>query len=777
MPHALAPGSEVSGYRIESLLGEGATGAVYLARDAEGRAVALKVLDPAVAADARFRERFLRESRVAALLEHPNVVPVLDAGEDVAAALDVAHAAGLVHRDVKPANILVAGDQARLCDFGLAKHAASAESLTGERMLVGTVAYIAPEQIEGAGVDGRSDVYSLGCVLYECLTGEPPFDRESELAVLYAHLNEPPPCPSASREDLPPALDEVVAAALAKEPADRPQSGGELASAARAALRGEAPPRRGRRRAPLLLLAAGALAAAAAAAALLSGGADDVPDPRPLRLGSEVLAAVDARSGRVVSRVRLPGRPDELAQAERFTWVLVDGRRRVATVDVRTRKVSPPVQLPFAAGGIAPGAGGLWVAEAAGPRIALVGSRGVERRFSVRPGAEHAGPVAVGFGSVWLGRGPEVLRVDPDSGRVRARVSTPVEVTTVRAAGDAVWAVSGQEGRISKIDPAAARVIARNRIHGWAADLAVGGGFAWLAVVPDDVIFKLSADDLAVAGTTRARPGADVLSWDAGRLWASTGVGRSLLRLGGESGSSQLRMDAIPAGVAASGGLLWTATLPLPPPTRPAGKGGELRVAVQQDDVGSDPATVLSPDVAQLSYATCAGLLAYPDAPGAKGRRLVPEVAAAPPAVSADRRSYTFRIREGYRFSPPSGAPLTAETFRASLERTLSPRLGKGSIAMRVIGDVAGAADYHAGRARHVRGLVADGDRLTIRLVRPAGDLPARLAMPLFCPVPVGTPAAAGGSPKPLPSAGPYYVTSQARGRTVLERNPNYPGD
>ena len=176
-------------------------------------------------------------------------------------------------------------------------------------------------------------------------------------------------------------------------------------------------------------------------------------------------------------------------------------------------------------------------------------------------------------------------------------------------------------------------------------------------------------------------------------------------------------------------------------------------------------------------YATCAGLLAYPDAPGAKGRRLVPEVAAAPPAVSADRRTYTFRIREGYRFSPPSGAPLTAETFRATLERTLSPRLGKASIAMSVIGDVAGAADYHAGRARHVRGLVADGDRLTIRLVRPAGDLPARLAMPLFCPVPVGTPAAAGGSPKPLPSAGPYYVSSQAPGRTVLERNPNYPGD
>ena len=694
--------------------------------------------------------------------------------DDVAAGLDVAHAAGLVHRDVKPANILVADGRARLCDFGLAKHTASAESLTGERMLVGTVAYIAPEQIEGVGVDARSDVYSLGCVLYECLTGEPPYDRDSELAVLYAHLNEPPPRPSERRPELPAALDDVVAAALAKAPPERPGSGGELARAAEAALRGEAPRRRRRRRGPVALAATGAIAAVVAAAVLLGGGADEVPAQPQLQLGPNVLAAVDASSGRLVRRVRLPGRPDQVAPAGRSTWVLLDGRRRVVRVDDRT--VSASAALPFAAGTIAPGAGGLWVTEAAGPRVALIGGRSgrVERKFRIRRGAEHAGPLAVGSGSLWLGRGPEVLRVDPRSGRVRARVSTPVAITTVRAADGAVFAVSGAEGRVVKIDPATGAVVARNRIHGFAADLAVGGGFAWLAVVPDDVVFKLSADDLAVAGTTRARPGPDVLSWDAGRLWASTGVGRSLLRLGGEGGASQLRMDAIPVGVAATGGLLWTATLPLPAPARPAGKGGEVRVAVQQDDLGTDPATNLSPDVAQLRYATCAGLLAYPDAAGDASRRLVPEVAAALPAVSADGRTYTFRIRDGYRFSPPSGAPLTAETFRATLERTLSPRLGDASIAMSVIGDVVGAEDYHAGRARHVRGITAEGERLTIRLARPAGDLPARLAMPLFCPVPAGTPAAADGILDPLPSAGPYYVTSATPGRTVLERNPNY---
>ena len=187
---------------------------------------------------------------------------------------------------------------------------------------------------------------------------------------------------------------------------------------------------------------------------------------------------------------------------------------------------------------------------------------------------------------------------------------------------------------------------------------------------------------------------------------------------------------------------------------------------------------MLSPDVAQLRYATCAGLLAYPDAPGADGRRLVPEVAAAPPAVSADRRTYTFRIRDGYRFSPPSGAPLTAETFRATLERTLSPRLGKASIAMSVIGDVAGAADYHAGpRAPRPRpcGRAATGSRSAS--CAPPATCPR--ASPCRCSARCRSvrrrPQTAAPSRCRRPA--PTTSASQAPGRTVLERNPNYRGD
>src|SRR5436190_368062 len=187
-------GTVVAGFRIESLVGAGAMGTVYLAAE-------------------------------------------------VAAALDTAHALGLVHRDVKPGNILVAdrpdGERAYVCDFGLARHVSSVSSLTGDRGFVGTIDYVPPEQIEGGQIDGRADVYSLGCVLYECLAGERPFDRESELSVVFAHLNEPPPRLSEARPELPEAFDAVFATALAKTPDDRYATCGELATAARAALLGK----------------------------------------------------------------------------------------------------------------------------------------------------------------------------------------------------------------------------------------------------------------------------------------------------------------------------------------------------------------------------------------------------------------------------------------------------------------------------------------------------------------------------------------------------------
>jgi serine/threonine protein kinase len=248
--------------------------------------MALKVLPPELIGDEQFRHRFERESQMAAALDHPNIVPVHDAGgidgvlyiamryvegtdlakvlaaegalgldrtlsilAQTADALDEAHSQGLAHRDVKPANILLTrsrgGERAYLTDFGLAKQWASASRLTRSGLFVGTLSYAAPEQFTGGDIDGRADVYSLGCVLFECLTGRVPFDRAHEPAVMYAHLNDPPPAVTSRRPDLPTGLDAVVARAMAKDRDERYPTSGEMVEAARGALGspGEAPAR------------------------------------------------------------------------------------------------------------------------------------------------------------------------------------------------------------------------------------------------------------------------------------------------------------------------------------------------------------------------------------------------------------------------------------------------------------------------------------------------------------------------------------------------------
>src|SRR3954447_8728615 len=273
----LSTGTTLGGYRIDEIAGRGGMGVVYLAEQlALGRRVALKVISPELADDPGFRERFKHESRIAASIDHPNVIAVYEAGEvegllflsmryvegtdlrelirdtgrvptarvahivtQVAAALDAAHARGLVHRDVKPANVLIAAgeaDHAYLTDFGLTKHLASASGLTNTGQWVGTADYVAPEQIQGETIDARTDVYALGCVLYELLTGAVPFPRDSQVAKIYAHLSEPPPHVDSAALGLPGQLDDVVRRAMAKQPADRFPSAGDLVRAVAAAI-------------------------------------------------------------------------------------------------------------------------------------------------------------------------------------------------------------------------------------------------------------------------------------------------------------------------------------------------------------------------------------------------------------------------------------------------------------------------------------------------------------------------------------------------------------
>jgi serine/threonine protein kinase len=278
----LSDGDEFAGYRIERRLGRGGMGILYLAVEPGlDRHVALKLIAPEAAADEVFARRFAEESRIAASIEHPNVVPIYAAGEEggvpfiamryvagsdlsrrlaregrltpeqavaliaqIANGLDAIHAAGLVHRDVKPANVLLSGgegdDHAYITDFGVARNVATQSGLTQTGRFVGTLDYVAPEQISGGAIDARVDVYALGCLLFKLLTGEVPYPREGEAARLYAHLNDPPPAPSLYAPEVSMALDDVVVRAMSKQPDDRHPSAGDLGRAAVAALSGAA---------------------------------------------------------------------------------------------------------------------------------------------------------------------------------------------------------------------------------------------------------------------------------------------------------------------------------------------------------------------------------------------------------------------------------------------------------------------------------------------------------------------------------------------------------
>jgi len=375
----LSAGEEFAGYRIERSLGRGGMGVLYLAVEPGlERRVALKLIAPEAAADEVFARRFAEESRIAASIEHPNVVPIYAAGEEegipfiamryvsgsdlgrrlaregrldpLAAAtliaqvgngLDAIHAAGLVHRDVKPANVLLAEtggeDHAYITDFGVARNVATQSGLTQTGRFVGTLDYVAPEQISGDAVDARADVYALGCLLFKLLTGDVPFPRDGEAARLYAHLNDPPPAPSLHATAVPMELDDVAIRAMSKEPGDRYPSAGDLGRAAVAALSGSNPelpertvatgaaatrtaetialdPGGGGRRRTWLALAGGVAAVAAIVAVVLAlgsggGGSDpqatDVDNPAakqvrrqrqpsPSLTESELIAKADA---------------------------------------------------------------------------------------------------------------------------------------------------------------------------------------------------------------------------------------------------------------------------------------------------------------------------------------------------------------------------------------------------------------------------------------------------------------------------------------------------
>jgi YVTN family beta-propeller protein len=506
-------GSDFLGYRIEELIGRGGMGVVYRAYDLRlKRPVALKLVAPALAQDERFRERFMRESDLVMSLEHPNVVPIYDAGDvdgrvylvmrlvdgndlgslltaeraleppramaicaQVAAALDAAHARGLVHRDVKPSNVLLdASEHVYLADFGLTRRLGDEDRGAGDGRSVGTPAYLAPEQLEGGPVDGRADVYSLGCVLFECLTGEPVFARGSRLAVAWAHLEEPPPRPSQRRAGLPEAIDAVIGRSLAKEPEQRFATCAALVAAAEHAL-GLGKTGLSRRRRSLLLAGAAGLSIAVtiglAVAVLGQHGAQAKAGTtaRALPPGGKVVARI--RIGRIRLPLHVPtGGP--LAVGEGAVWAMSDASGTLMRIDPARNAIVARIKVGVPER-VAAGDGAVWLSNPSYNTVTRVDPATNMVTKTIRVGVLPEG-IAIAPGAVWVANaggyanaaGPSVSRIDPATNRVVATIRIGskgdccADHTNLIASSRAVWVARPNESSIVRIDPAKNRVVA-----------------------------------------------------------------------------------------------------------------------------------------------------------------------------------------------------------------------------------------------------------------------------------------------------------------------------
>jgi hypothetical protein len=595
-------------------------GVVYRAHDLRlKRTVALKLMAPELALDQRFRDRFSREAELAMSLEHPNVVPIHDAGDidgrlylamrhvegtdlrallqvegpldpvralaicsRVANALDAAHASGLVHRDVKPSNVLLdAGEHVYLADFGLTRRLEEQGGPASEGRSVGTPAYFAPEQIEGGAVDGRTDVYSLGCLLYECLTGEAPFARGSKLAVAWAHLEEEPPSASDRRPELPEAIDAVIRKAMAKEPEDRYTTCGALIAAAEEGfgVRGASALTRHR----FWVVAAIAtllLIVATLAVAVVIRGAGNVGAAVPA-VTANTLVRIDPASNAVTAVVDVGPRPSATVVGGGSVWVYNADGPSITEIDAatdarrHTTKVRARPNESDALGGpvLAADPAGAWLVGDDERGVSYLtrvfsGPRGKrEYRLQDKPRA-----VAVGYGAVWVvvrsAYDSELLRIDPATGKVTKRTRFPNSppIDGLATGLGSVWVMASSTATLYRINPRSPRLGARTDLGGRAARPEVVLGQIWVAVSPGyvDII------DLTTLGVLESLdsgpPGRAYDTGAYGSIWDYDTPSGTVVRWDGvtHQPASNIRVTAPPyygglclTSLAAGAGAVW----------------------------------------------------------------------------------------------------------------------------------------------------------------------------------------------------------------------------
>ncbi|HEV7494708.1 protein kinase domain-containing protein [Baekduia sp.] len=634
----LQPGDVFAGYRVTGVAGRGGMGVVYEAQQLDlERPVALKLIATPLARDEAFRERFVRESRAAAAIDHPNVIPVYSAGEDdgrlflamrfvdgedlrslvqregpleparaasiiaqIGNALDAAHARGLVHRDIKPANVLLDRDHAYLTDFGLTKRLTGETTMTGSGRWVGTLGYIAPEQIRGEGVDARADVYALGCLLFYVLTGVAPYRRDSDEATLYAHLNDVAPDARALVPEVPGALAEVVARALEKDPDDRYLSAGDLGRAALAAVgdgpvpppervvargaaapggfaddetaipggaggasatptaptalapdpdrrgRGASPGRAGARTwiTPVLALLAGA--AIVVLVVVLLGGGDDKSGSGT---SSQPTTTTPAGTGtaRVGQTATVDPRPNAIAYARGRVWVGSVRSGRLIGLPADGKGARRTIKLPWASGttSVAAGFGSLWVTNGDQARLVRIDPVSGHVQGDRVVGSGEAVVVVTGEGSVWVGRRAKrttdppssIVKVDPRGGDTKEILFGQEGVGDITTGGGFVWVPNRRRDRLSRIDPSSG---ARKStpIGLGKHRVAFGANQVWVTNYDDGTISQNNRSlSNAVTDALNVRGPLDLTVSD-GTVWVASYLDDSVVRLDAQTGKA-----------------------------------------------------------------------------------------------------------------------------------------------------------------------------------------------------------------------------------------------
>jgi YVTN family beta-propeller protein len=363
------------------------------------------------------------------------------------------------------------------------------------------------------------------------------------------------------------------------------------------------------------------------------------------------------------------------------------------------------------------------------------------------------------------------VQFDPASGHQTGTVDVGDDPAAIAAGAGSVWVTNRSDGMVTRIDPSTLVATTIPVGHGPAA-IAVNAAGAWVANGADDTVVRVDSGTNAIAETTRVGGGPSAILSTREAVWVANGEDGTIMRLDPQSGkvNKTVRLGGTPDALASAGGSVWVAVAPAPPAAPAA--GGVVHLTLGLDSPVLDPALVGG---FQLTYATCANLVTYPDKPAPAGSHMVPEVAEAVPAPTDGGKTYTFKIRPGFRFSPPSNEEVTAETFKSTIERVVNPRMKspQASVFSRVVGYRA----YERGESKALSGVTARGRTLTIRLSQPDGGFLANLAEAAACAVPIGTPVDPAGI-NDIPSAGPYYIASYTpRQQIVLRRNPNYHGD